>query len=334
MTCAYLAFTSKGLALARKLAAAQPGAVARCGENGVTLANWTAAQFAQSDALVFVGAVGIAVRAIAPHCRSKATDPAVVVLDECGRFAIPLLSGHLGGANDLARRLAKACGAVPVITTATDANGVFAVDEWAKHQHCLVAEPARIKKVSGALLAGRTVRFASDWPIQGTPPAGVEPAGDAAQASFALTITPTMTPNALYIIPRIAVLGIGCKRGTPADKLADAFAAFCAETKLAPQSIAAAASIDLKKDELGLAEFGQKQGWPVTFYTADELRAAPGQFAHSDFVQSITGVDNVCERAAVLAAGGSVWAHKWARDGVTFAVALRPFTPDWRWNDD
>ena len=275
MTCAYLAFTSKGLALARKLAAAQLGAVARCGENGVTLANWTAAQFAQSDALVFVGAVGIAVRAIAPHCRSKATDPAVVVLDECGRFAIPLLSGHLGGANDLARRLAKACGAVPVITTATDANGVFAVDEWAKHQHCLVAEPARIKKVSGALLAGRTVRFASDWPIQSTPPAGVEPAGDAAQASFALTITPTMTSNALHIIPRIAVLGIGCKRGTPADKLADAFAAFCTETKLAPQSIAAAASIDLKKDELGLAEFGQKQGWPVTFYTADELRTAP-----------------------------------------------------------
>lgn len=334
MTCAYLAFTSKGLALARKLAAAQPGAVARCGENGVTLANWTAAQFAQSDALVFVGAVGIAVRAIAPHCRSKATDPAVVVLDECGRFAIPLLSGHLGGANDLARRLAKACSAVPAITTATDANGVFAVDEWAKHQHCFVAEPARIKKVSGALLAGRTVRFASDWPIQGTPPAGVEPAGDAVQANFALTITPTMTSYALHIIPRIAVLGIGCKRGTPANKLADAFAAFCAETKLAPQSIAAAASIDLKMDELGLAEFGQKQGWPVTFYTADELCAAPGQFAHSDFVQSITGVDNVCERAAVLAAGGSVWAHKWARDGVTFAVALRPFTPDWRWNDD
>ena len=184
MTCAYLAFTSKGLALARKLAAAQPGAVARCGENGVILANWTAAQFAQSDALVFVGAVGIAVRAIAPHCRSKATDPAVVVLDECGRFAIPLLSGHLGGANDLARRLAKACGAVPVITTATDVNGVFAVDEWAKHQHCLVAEPARIKKVSSALLAGRTVRFASDWPIQGTPPAGVEPAGDASTGKF------------------------------------------------------------------------------------------------------------------------------------------------------
>ena len=334
MICAYLAFTSKGLALARQLAAACLGAVARCGENGVNLADWTAVQFAQSDALIFVGAAGIAVRAIAPHCRSKATDPAVVVLDECGRFAIPLLSGHLGGANDLARQLAKVCGAVPVITTATDANGVFAVDEWAKHQHCLVAEPPRIKAVSGALLAGRTVHFASDWPMQGTPPAGVEQAGDTAQADFAMTLTPALMPDALHIIPHIAVLGIGCKRGTSAKKLSDAFTAFCAETKLAPQSILAAASIDLKKDEPGLTEFCQKQGWPVTFYTADELRNAPGQFAHSDFVQRITGVDNVCERTAVLAAGGPVWAHKWARDGVTFAVALRPFTPDWRWNDE
>ena len=322
MTCAYLAFTSKGLALARKLAAAQPGAVARCGENGVTLANWTAAQFAQSDALVFVGAVGIAVRAIAPHCRSKATDPAVVVLDECGRFAIPLLSGHLGGANDLARRLAKACDAVPVITTATDANGVFAVDEWAKHQHCLVAEPARIKKVSGALLAGRTVRFASGWPIQGTPPAGVEPAGDAVQASFALTITPTMTPNALHIIPRIAVLGIGCKRGTPADKLAYAFAAFCAETKLAPQSIAAAASIDLKMGESGLLEWARGEQLSLSFYSAETLQTAPGCFSGSEFVKTVTGVDNVCERAAVLAAGGGrLICSKQAFGGVTVAAA-------------
>ena len=163
MTRAYLAFTAKGLALAQKLAAAYPGSVTRGGHEAgqVHLADWTARQFAGSDALVFVGAVGIAVRAIAPHCQSKAQDPAVVVLDECGRFAVPILSGHLGGANDLARALAAVCGAVPVITTATDANGVFAVDEWAKHQNCTVLEPERIKLVSGALLAGKTVQFAS-----------------------------------------------------------------------------------------------------------------------------------------------------------------------------
>ena len=138
MTPAYAAFTERGLRLAEKLATSLPGSVTRCGHGGPALAQWTAAEFVRSDALVFVGAVGIAVRAIAPHCQSKAQDPAVVVLDECGRFAVPILSGHLGGANDLARALAAVCGAVPVITTATDANGVFAVDEWAKHQNCTV----------------------------------------------------------------------------------------------------------------------------------------------------------------------------------------------------
>ena len=175
MSRAYLAFTEKGMALAHRLARALPGSVSRCGAGGVRLAEWTSTQFAQADALIFVGAVGIAVRAIAPHCKSKATDPAVVVLDECGRFAVPLLSGHLGGANALARALAEACGAIPVITTATDANGVFAVDEWAKAQGCAVLEPERIKLVSGALLAGHTVRLASDWPVQGTSPREKQP---------------------------------------------------------------------------------------------------------------------------------------------------------------
>ena len=305
MTRAYLAFTAKGLALAEKLAAEYPGSVARCGhEPGQPgLADWTAWQFAHSDALIFVGAVGIAVRAIAPHCKSKASDPAVVVLDECGRFAVPVLSGHLGGANELARRLAAVCGAVPVITTATDANGVFAVDEWARHQNCAVLEPERIKKVSGALLAGRTVRFASDWPIAGSPPAGL--AEDAAAPELALTLCPA--GDALHLVPRIGVLGVGCRHGTGADTLAEAFAAFCAQAGFAPQCIAAAASIDLKQNE------------------------APGSFTPSAFVQSVTGVDNVCERAAVLAAGGPLFFHKFARTGVTFALAARPFSPDWRW---
>ena len=333
MTRAYLAFTAKGLALAQKLAAAYPGSVARCGhEPGQAgLAQWTAQQFAQSDALIFVGAVGIAVRAIAPHCKSKAQDPAVVVLDECGHFAVPILSGHLGGANDLARALAAVCGAVPVITTATDANGVFAVDEWAKRQNCAVLEPERIKLVSGALLAGKTVHFASDWPIAGTPPAGLAEGADAANFDFALTLCPA--GDALHLVPRIGVLGVGCRRGTGADTLAEAFAAFCAEHRLAPQCITAAASIDLKQNEAGLLAFCRTHGWPVEFFSAEALRAAPGSFTPSAFVQSVTGVDNVCERSAVLAAGGPLVFHKFARTGVTFALAVRPFAPDWRWQN-
>ena len=329
MTCAYIAFTARGLALAQQLAAACPGSVARGGADGVRLTDWTAAQFAQSDALIFVGAAGIAVRAIAPHCRSKAADPAVVVLDEGGQFAIPLLSGHLGGANELAQRLAAVCHAVPVITTATDGRGVFAVDEWAKRQNCAVAEPERIRYVSGALLAGQSVCYAADWAVSGTPPAGVEAAAAADRADFALTLTPM--GEALHLIPRIAVLGVGCRRGTTAEKLETAFAAFCAEHHFAPQGIVRAASIDLKKDEPGLAAFCRAHGWEMDFYTAAALRTAKGRFTSSGFVQSITGVDNVCERAAVLAADGVLFIPKWARDGVTLAVALAPFAPDWRW---
>ena len=133
MTVRLLAFTQKGMELARRLAAELSGEAARCGE-GCTLDAWTADAFANADALVYVGAAGIAVRAVAPYAGNKASDPAVVAVDECGRFAVPLLSGHLGGANRLARRIGAVCGALPVITTATDANGAFAVDEWAAHQ--------------------------------------------------------------------------------------------------------------------------------------------------------------------------------------------------------
>ena len=331
MTRAYLAFTETGLALAKRLSAALPGSVARCGQDGVSLAEWTSAQFVRSDALIFVGATGIAVRAIAPHCKSKTTDPAVVVVDECGRFAVPILSGHLGGANDLARAIATVCGAVPVITTATDAHGIFAVDEWAKHQNCTVLEPERIKLVSGKLLAGQPVYYWADIPVTGTAPAGLCHTESPEKADLALTLCPT--GQALHLVPRIGVLGIGCKRGTSAETLEAAFAAFCARYGFAAQAVTAAASIDLKQNEPGLLAFCRVHGWPARFYSAAQLRSLPGQFTPSPFVQRVTGVDNVCERAAVLDADGSLFYPKFACNGVTFALACRLFAPDWRWQN-
>ena len=213
MTRAYLAFTETGLALAKCLAGSLPGSVTRCGQNDISLAEWTSVQFVQSDALIFVGAVGIAVRAIAPHCKSKTTDPAVVVVDECGRFAVPILSGHLGGANDLARAIAAVCGAVPVLTTATDAHGIFAVDEWAKHQNCMVLEPERIKLVSGKLLAGQPVYYQADFPVTGTVPAGLFPADTPEKADFALTLAP---PGRHCILCRVS----GCWASAASGALA------------------------------------------------------------------------------------------------------------------
>ena len=217
---------------------------------------------------------------------------------------------------------------MPVITTATDVNGLFAVDLWAKAQNCAVLEPERIKRVSGALLAGQTVRYWSPWPVAGETPAGVKKADAPEAADFALTLTPQ--GEALHLVPHIGVLGVGCRRGTTAQQLEEAFAAFCAASGLSPAAVCAAASIDLKKDEPGLAEFCKVHGWPITFYPADELRAVPGQFTPSAFVASVTGVDNVCERSAVKASGGMLLLPKTAGGGVTLALAVRPFAPDWR----
>ena len=331
MKLAYLSFTEKGRQLAGRLAAALGGTAQRCGAS-CSLEAWTAAHFSQSDGLVYVGAAGIAVRAIAPHLKSKTTDPAVVVVDECARYAIPILSGHLGGANDLARAIGRVCGALPVLTTATDVNGVFAVDEWAKRQNCLVLNPERIKTVSAKLLAGGTVTVQSSWPIAGQPPRNVCQTEDRG-ADVLLDIHPG-TGEKLHLVPRIAVLGVGCKKNVLPQTLETALAAFLDRTGVCEQAISAVASIDLKKNEPGLLDFCAAHGWPLKTYPAEQLREVEGQFTPSAFVKGVTGVDNVCERSAVLASGGTLCQGKTARDGITMALALTPYQPNWRWQDE
>ena len=328
MKLAYLSFTEKGGQLAGRLAAALGGTAQRCGAS-CSLEAWTAAHFSQSDGLVYVGAAGIAVRAIAPHLKSKTTDPAVVVVDECARYAIPILSGHLGGANDLARAIGRVCGAIPVLTTATDVNGVFAVDEWAKRQNCLVLNPERIKTVSAKLLAGGTVTVQSSWPIAGQPPRNVCQTEDRG-ADVLLDIHPG-TGEKLHLVPRIAVLGVGCKKNVLPQTLETALEAFLTGAGVCEQAISAVASIDLKKNEPGLLDLCAAHGWPLKTYPAEQLRAVEGQFTPSAFVQGVTGVDNVCERSAVLASGGTLCQGKTARDGITMALALTPYQPNWRW---
>lgn len=326
-----LAFTDKGQRLAETLAGALGGQAARCG-CPLSLSQWTAEHFPRAGALVFVGAAGIAVRAIAPLVKSKTQDPAVVVVDEGAHWAVPVLSGHLGGANDLARRIAGICGAQAVITTATDVNGVFAVDEWARRQNCAVLRPEQIKRVSGGLLAGKPVGLHTDFPIAGNPPAGVTFC-ESKNCDFRLSLR-SRGREVLQLVPRIAVLGVGCRKGSSRQALEEALERLLAKASVCPQAICAVASIDLKKEEPGLLSFCETHGWPLRTYPASALAAVQGNFTSSAFVQKITGVDNVCERSAVLASGGTLYSKKNAGNGVTMALALQPYAPDWRWQDE
>jgi cobalt-precorrin 5A hydrolase len=396
-----ISFTDRGQQLAELLADRLCGTATRCGRD-CSLAEWVRDAFDSADALIYVGAVGICVRTIAPYIKSKTRDPAVVVIDETGRYVIPVLSGHLGGANDLARRIARLTGAEPVITTATDLAHAFSVDAWARIQGCVVENPGRIKYVSSKILAGDDIVIASEYPISGEVPEHVivrecrdaesrntcirgrnccpgmhcgiderdertvcekedsdaafgkaddsvvhcgiderdeRSACEAEDADAALTICRRDTENVqvLRLVPRIVCAGVGCRRGIPARNIENAIRTAFEESCISENALCGVFSIDIKANEEGLREFCESRRLPLVTFSAEDLMNVTGTFTQSAFVKEITGVDNVCERSAVLGAGSdcedSLIFRKHVYDGVTVALAVRTFAPDFRWTE-
>lgn len=310
-----------------------------------TLKEWTKRQFQQADGLIFVGAAGIAVRACAPFVQDKTKDPAVIVIDETGRYAVSLLSGHLGGANELALRAASIIGAEPVITTATDRNGLLAPDVFAKENGLEIEDMGLAREAAAALLRGEHLGFFSDFPVEGTIPAQlafgkacrlnlwITRAGNMEKAPDESEEKKTERPSQyLRLLARDAVLGIGCRRGTRRETIEAAAESVLASQGLAMRDVKQIATIDLKQDETGLLEFASAHGTKICFYSPEELLKVPGDFSDSAFVKKTTGVGNVCERAAVLAAGenASLIVKKQTGHGVTAALAVCRRTVRWR----
>lgn len=334
MKLAIIAFTARGLQLGKTLAAGltdqgdQVTVHKGFGPQRTNLRLWTKEAFQKAEGLVFIGACGIAVRAIAPYVQAKDRDPAVLVVDEKAQFVIPVLSGHLGGANALASRLSQLTGAQAVITTATDLNNAWAVDLWAKKQGCVLANPEKIKTISSRILAGKEVLVRTQFPIEGTPPAHVALA-KGKEYDILLSIRTKGKQDALRLIPPIAMVGIGCKKGVSGEEIETAWQALLAKGSVDPRAVAGVCSIDLKKNEEGILSFCRHHQLPFYTFSAAELEKAEGTFTSSAFVKSITGVDNVCERSAVLGSKGTIYLKKNAGNGVTMAMALAPFSPSW-----
>ena len=280
--------------------------------------------FPVADALIFIGAAGIAVRAIAPFVTSKTTDPAVVVMDDQAQFAISLLSGHIGGANALAGEIAAATGAQAVITTATDVSGRFACDSGATAHGCTISSMSLAKKVSAAILAGE-IPLASEYPLPAALPNGLIAAREGTIGIYIGVRTQEPFAATLRLIPRIVTLGIGCRRGTPPEAILEAITTTLAAQQIDMRAICAIASIDVKKDEAGLLAAAAQLQVPTRFYSAEELLAVPGTFEESAFVREQVGVGNVCERAA-LCSGGSLVIPKTAAGGVTVAAAVKEWS--------
>ena len=343
MKLAVIAFTKSGSRYALRIAKAMEERGVSCeaygkgkeAENWGTcpvqepLKDWTGRAFCQCDGLVFVGAAGIAVRAIAPFVASKASDPAVLCMDEQGHFVISLLSGHLGGANALTREIAALCGAVPVITTATDAGGRFSVDDFARRGNLYLDNLKLAKEIAADVLEQRTIGLYSDFELCGQiPPELSCQKRDGVGISISLDEAYDPFPRTLHLVPRITVLGIGCRKGTSAEQIEALVRETLEKNQISMHSIARAASVNLKKDEPGLLEFCRKWRIPFLTYTAEELQAVEHEeeLAESEFVKRTAGVGNVCERSALKASGRRrLLQGKTAKDGVTLAVALQEY---------
>lgn len=314
------------------------------------------AYFEQVDAIVFVTASGIAVRSVAEHLAHKSEDPAIVCMDECGKHVISLVSGHAGGANALTQMLADVMWATPVITTATDVEGRFSIDEYAREHNLVVTDWAKAKAISAEVLAAgaepvwvdeaagsqeeekNECEIGKEQKSTGIDVGKIENDGcknevDGCEnrvggcenridgcgnrvdgcgnrinvkrlqiGSHQVIITPqdgSVDVQTLQLIPRCIVAGVGCKKGTPMDKIEHAVQDAFAKAGLRMEALCAVVSIDLKKEEAGLLEFCETRNVPFETYAAEELQAVPGTYSASEFVSGVTGVDNVCERSAV-----------------------------------
>ena len=298
------------------------------------LFTWAGEQFAAENALLFIGACGIAVRSIAPHVKDKLSDVPVLVADEAGQFVIPLLSGHVGGANRLAETVASGIGAVPVVTTATDVEKKFAVDVFAKDHGFVITDRKLAKEISADILAGEPVGVFSDFGFSAWKkiPEGLFE-DRICKRNLWVTVSGKEKKGipedrVLRLIPRCVALGIGCKRGTPVEKIRTAVESAMEQNGIDLRSVFAVASIDIKKQEQGLIEFAKEFQVPFLTFSSEELNGQPGDFPESEFVRKTTGTGNVCERSAVAACRLGVRAsecriliHKEAEDGVTVAAA-------------
>lgn len=296
--------------------------------------------FKTYDQVLCIMALGIVVRMIAPYIEHKSKDPAIVVMDEAGHHTISLLSGHLGGANEWASTIALAIDSDPVITTATDVNGLPAPDVWARNEQLTVDDFNTLIAVNSAVVAGEQVNYYIDESIPNSAilmqSAGehvgkhgkvygfiVDCSSDEAKVnlvddkisvqmlqnsrSHRVVVTDKIIPTAshqLILRPKTFTMGIGCRRDTPKELILEAITQSLEQHQLSPKSLLTAASVIVKQDEVGLLEAMRELGWPIKFYEQEEMEPIIEQqkLHESTFVKGTIGVGNVCETTALLAA--------------------------------
>lgn len=305
-----------------------------------SLVPFVAVNFTRYSKHVFITAAGIAVRSIAPLLRGKDRDPAVVAVDQRGRYAISLVSGHLGGANDLARSVAAITAGHAVVTTATDTEDLPSLDTMAQECGLAIANLGAVKHANLALLAGEKVQVfdPENWlrlrtqracsvPVLAEHFILLESAEQWAAGAPGVFVTHEVKKpqeKMLVLNPPCLVVGVGCRRGVPVDEILAFIRQVLCENNLAEASIIGLASITAKQDEQGLLDAACELGVGLFFYEPEELSAVTVPNPSERVVERM-GVPSVCEAAAILQSGAQKLLVQKQKNGkVTVAVAMVP----------
>lgn len=295
--------------------------------------------FKQGNVIVFIGAMGIAVRSIAKYIEHKTKDPAVLVIDEKGEFVIPILSGHIGRGNEFAMIFTSILRATPVITTATDVNNVFSIDVYARENRYYIFNPENIKNISSSLLENKEVGIYSEYEILGKLPKNIlknkvdNIENSISEKTNGIYIglsdytNSIRYSNTLVLKPKVYHIGMGCKKNTSLENIESLFLKKINELNIDINLISSISSIDIKKEEKGLIELSQKYNIPFVTYNKKELEIYENLFEKSEFVKKITGVSSVCETSAYLSSKeGEILLNKTSDNGVTIAITKE----DWK----
>ena len=286
-------------------------------------------QFYKFTGHIFIFSTGIAVRIIAPLLKSKTVDPAVVVVDDNGNHAISLISGHLGGANSLAKKIAAIINARPVITTATDTHLLPAIDLIAKARGLFIETPQNIKVINMAFIMGKPISIydpfgfiKNDLPkIFCTDTINTDQAIGKVFCSHEIN---DVSRETLILRPRVLSVGIGCNRGTGYEEIKLFLFMILKEEGLSFHSIYRLATTDIKKNEAGLLALSKEMKIQIDFYSKKDLNSVKTIKTPSKMVEKHLGVKSVCEAAAILSAGrGKLIVPKKKNKNVTIAVAIK-----------
>jgi cobalt-precorrin 5A hydrolase len=325
MKIGIVALTRGGRILAEKLVRRLEHADILNKEGKARVADTIARAWPHYDGIVCIMAAGIVVRAIAPLVRDKLTDPCVVVLDEKGRHVVSLLSGHVGGGNNLSRTIAAITGGTPVITTASDTLELVALDLWAREQEVSLPPRHLLTEISTRLVNHGRLKLYTDVEVASLPP-GLERVDDVELAEIIISPSTKFPADTPCFRPRNLVVGIGCNRGTPVTEFEEALAELFYELCLSRQSIRNLASIDKKNDETGLLQFALDNKWSIEFFTREAINSL-NNLEISFAALKAVGAIGVAEPTALLSAKSTVLRsrkRKWKN--ITMAVAQAPCT--------